>query len=194
MKMKKIKMRTVCIAVGSGLIAAALILAIFWQWSIHQSARRSEGYVKTIRSSAPAPQGALLQERSDAAMPVLSVAGTDFIGILEIPRFGSALPIGADWGKVSKFPCRYEGSIYGENIKIGATSQKGQYDFYRELEVGDAVLFTDVAGNQYTFTIQDIRYEKTADQAALERQDASLTLFIKNLYAFEYIVVSCQAQ
>ena len=36
-----------------------------------------------------------------------------------------------------------------------------------------------------------VRYEKRTDQAALQQKEASLTLFIKNVYAFECIIIYC---
>ena len=124
-------------------------------------------------------------------MSVLSIDGVDFVGILEVPKFGSALPICADWGKVSQYPCRLGGSVYDRTIQIGGTSQKGQYDFYREISVGDAVYFTDMEGNRYSYQVTDIHYAKHADQTALQREDAALTLFVQNVFALEYIVIFC---
>ena len=51
--------------------------------------------------------------------------------------------------------------------------------------------YTDVEGNRYTFAITSLRYEKHADQTALAQKDAALTLFMKNVYSFEYLVVFC---
>ena len=124
-------------------------------------------------------------------MPVLSLDGTDFIGILEIPLHDSALPICADWGNPSKDPRCLSGSIYDGTIQIGGTSQKGQYDFYREISVGDELFFTDMSGNRYAYAVTDLHYAKHADQATLTRENASLTLFVKNVYAFEYIIIFC---
>ena len=76
-------------------------------------------------------------------------------------------------------------------MQIGCTSQKGQYDFYRDISVGDSVFFTDMEGNRFSYTVSDIRYEKNAEQSTLQKNDADLTLFIKNVYAFEYIVIYC---
>ena len=76
-------------------------------------------------------------------------------------------------------------------MQIGATTQKGQYDFYRELSVGDTVIYTDVEGNRYTFTITSLCYEKHVDQAALQQKESALTLFVKNIYSFEYLIVFC---
>ena len=124
-------------------------------------------------------------------MAALAVEGTDFVGILEMPRFSSSLPVAADWGKSSRYPCRLSGSIYDRSLQIGATSQQGQYDFYREINLGDVLYFTDMSGNRYSYTVTDIRYSEHADQAALAREGAALTLFIKNVYGFDYILIFC---
>lgn len=181
----------ICIFTGSCLLVAAFFLPFLWQWGARSSEAKMEAYVNTIRMLIPEPQSAVPESRRDNAMPILSVHGTDFVGILEIPRYGSVLPVGANWGKVSNHPCRLYGSVYDRTLQIGGTSQKGQYDFYREISAGDAVYFTDMEGNRYAYAVTDIRYEKHADQTALQRKDAALTLFIKNIYAFEYIVIFC---
>jgi hypothetical protein len=124
-------------------------------------------------------------------MSVLSVDEIDFVGIVELPRYESALPVCADWGKTSQYPCRFSGSIYDGTMQIGATTQKGQYDFYRELSAGDTVHYTDVEGNRYTFRITSLCYEKHVDQAALQQKESALTLFVKNIYSFEYLIVFC---
>ena len=180
-----------CLIIGSILVVIAVLLPFLWQWSVHSAAQKMQDHVRIIRTLIPEPQNAVIEARRDNNMSILSLDGTDYIGILEIPRYASSLPVGANWGKVSKHPCRLGGSIYDGTLQIGGTSQKGQYDFYREISVGDAVYFTDMEGNRFSYTVTDICYEKHADQTALQRKDAALTLFIKNVYAFEYIVIFC---
>ena len=182
---------TLCIGMGVCLLLAAAVLLIVRQYTIHSSIQTAQACVETIRALTPSAQGAALEERRDNTMSVLSVDGTDFVGVLELPQYGSVLPVGAQWGGSYRYPCRFSGSIYDRTMQIGATSQKGQYEFYRDLSVGDTVLFTDVEGNCYTYTITDLRYERHADQAALTRNAAALTVFIKNVYAFEYLILSC---
>ena len=185
------RLRKICVFLGLCLLLGAMVLLISWQWNMRSSAQKNESYVHTLRSLMPQAQGAVIEERRDNTMAAFSLDGNDFVGILEIPMFDSALPVSAGWGKTSKFPCCFEGSIYDSSLKIGATSQKGQYDFFRQLSVGDAVYFTDMEGNRYPLAVSDIRYSKQADQAALQRNSSPLTLFIKNVYAFEYIIISC---
>ena len=176
---------------GAVLIVVAIIILVFWQCNIHFSVQRAEKYVQTILSSISMPQGAALEERKDNTMPILSVDTADFVGILEMPRYKSALPVCADWGSVTKYPCRFDGSIYNRTMQIGATTQKGQYDFYREICVGDTVIFTDMEGNRYTYSITNLKYEKSAEKTVLEQEESALTLFIKNVYDFEYLIISC---
>ena len=150
-----------------------------------------ERYVQSIRNLTPAPQSAAPEPRQDNAMAVLSIDGRDFVGILEMPGYGAAFPVSADWGNIRKYPCRFSGSIYNRTLQIGGTSQSGQFDFYKELYVGDPVFFTDMEGNCFSCQITGIRYVRHADQTALQREDAALTLFIQNIFGFEYMIVSC---
>jgi len=173
------------------MLAAAAVVLFSWQQGIHVSQERAAEYVNALRELLPEPQSAVPEVRRDNAMPHLSLDGSEFIGILEMPRYGSVLPVCADWGESSKYPCSLGGSIYDGTMQIGTSSQKGQFDFYREISVGDSVFFTDMEGNRYAFAVKDLRYEKHADQTALRREDAALTLFVKNIYGMEYLIVFC---
>ena len=187
----KTRISRLCMIAGICLLVAAAVLLGFWQWRILSSQQKATAYVQTIRALIPQPQGATLEERQNNTMPVLSIAEKNFAGILEMPRFGSSLPVCADWGEVSKYPCCLDGSVYDRTMQIGTTSQAGQYDFYREITVGDSVFFTDMEGNRFSYEVTDIRYKKHADQSTLRQKDAALTVFIKNMYSFEYIILYC---
>lgn len=185
------KIQKICVFAGIGLLVAAVLTLALWRWNITHSRKQAENYVATLQTLLPDPRDAVPETRSDNTMSSLSVDGTDFVGIIEIPGYDSVLPVGAVWGNSWKYPCRFGGSIYDGTMQIGATTQEGQYDFYRELSVGDAVVYTDMEGNRYTFAIKSIHSEKHASQTALQQEAAPLTLFIKNIYSFEYLVIFC---
>ena len=188
---KRSLFQNICLLSGVVMMAAALVTLLFWQWNIHASAKAAKEYVHTLRTLIPEPQGAVPEARRDNSMPVLSLEGEDYIGILEFPAFGSALPVGANWGNSSRYPCRFSGSVYDRSIRIGATTQAGQYDFYREISVGDTLYFTDMTGNRYSYVVADIRYTRHASEEIPDSRKADLTLFIQNVYAFEYIQIYC---
>ena len=181
-----------CALVGGLMLVSALTALLYWQWNINHSQKQASIYVETLHNLMPQPQNAVPEERRDNTMSVLSVEGVDFVGIVELPRYGSVLPVCGNWGRTSQYPCRFGGSIYDGSLQIGATTQKGQYSFYREISVGDTVIFTDVEGNRYIFQVAAMRYEKHIDQVALQRQEAALTLFVKNIYSFEYLIIFCE--
>jgi sortase A len=189
---KRSLFQNICLLSGTVMMAAALVTLLFWQWNIHASAKAAGEYVHTLRTLIPEPQGAVPEQRQDNTMAVLSLNGTDFVGILEMPKFGSSLPVGADWGNITRYPCCFSGSVYDGSIRIGATSQPGQYDFFREISVGDSLYFTDMTGNRYSYTVTDIRYAKHANQESPDSREADLTLFLQNVYAFEYIQIYCK--
>lgn len=191
--MKSRMIQRICLIVGGCLLICAMIALVYWRCNINSSQKRAEGYVSTLTSLMPAPQNAVPEERRDNTMPAVSIDGKDFIGIIEIPRFSSSLPVGGDWGNSSKYPCLFSGSIYDRTIQVGATTQKGQYDFYRDLSIGDALIFTDMEGNRFTYEIKSMCYEKHADPSLLATADADFVLFIKNIYAFDYLIVYCSS-
>lgn len=181
----------ICMIVGIGLLIGAVVTLAFWRWNIHSSEKKLQYYVNTLQGLIPDAQDTVPEERRDNTMPVLSVDGIDFVGLVELPRYGSVLPVCAQWGKTIQYPCRFGGSIYDGTMQLGATTQKGQYDFYREISVGDILHYTDAEGNRYTYTVTSLHSEKHADQAALQQKEAALTLFIKNIYSFEYLIAFC---
>ena len=190
---KKTLLQRACVRAGAVMMISALAALLYWQWNIHDAAQMAKGYVDTLHSCIPEPRDAIAEERRDNTMSALSIDGLDFVGILEFPRYGSVLPVCGDWSRSGRYPCRFSGSIYDGSLQIGATTQKGQYSFYREISVGDTVIFTDVEGNRYTYQVSAMRNEKHVDQAALQHEAAALTLFVKKIYAFEYLIIFCDA-
>ena len=176
---------------GISLLGIAALTMGLRLWNIHTYAEKAAAYVHTLRTLLPKIQGAVPEARYDNTMAALAVEETDFIALLEMPRYGAAMPVAAQWGQTGRYPCRFAGSVYDGTLQIGGTSQKGQFDFYREMSVGDALYLTDMEGNRFAYQVEDIRYEAHADQAALQRREADLKLFIKNEYALEYIIISC---
>jgi hypothetical protein len=191
--MKREKFQPLLLALGLALVMGAAVWMIVWNWNMDRYQEQSESYVNTLREIMPAVKDTVPQERRDNTMAVLSVDEIDFVGIIEMPRYGSELAVCADWGNTARFPRRFFGSIYDGTLQIGATAQKGQYDFYNNISLGDAVLFTDAEGNRYHLQVTGIYSAKSIDQTALNRTESTLAIFIEKPHSFEYLIVFCNS-
>lgn len=193
-KFGKKSLRNGCFTLGCILMVGAVALLIWWQVSAGIYADRIGDYLEKITSLIPPPQSAVPEERTDSRMPTLEIGGNDFIGILEFEEAGYSFPVGGDWGKSDQYPCRYYGSVYDGSLVVGATNQKGQITFAKELSVGNTIYFTDMTGNRYRYLITDIVYRDHADNEVLISDTVDLSLFIKNIYGFEYIIIKCNIE
>ena len=63
-----------------------------------------------------------LLTEEDVQMPEMEVDGNGYIGYLSLPVLGLELPVLADWSypKLNIAPCRYTGSVRGEDLVIMA--------------------------------------------------------------------------
>lgn len=191
---KKTTFASVCAVIGCVLVVCALGLLIWWLLSGHIAGERADRAVTAIRDILPEPVAAMPEERLDNTMAVLSVDGADYVGLLEFPAQGAVLPVRSDWNRQLPAPCRYRGSIYDGSLAIGATTRSGQFDFYREISTAQVLYFTDMTGNRFAFEVTDILYRQQLSDAVLQPDNADLTLFIKNLRGFEYIVIHCRVR
>ena len=141
----RITLRRLFLLAGITLLITAAVVLFYWQRSIRISEQQARSYVQSLSTLIPEPQGAFPEERRDNTMPVLSSDNKNFVGILEMPLYESVLPVCNDWGQSSRYPCRFSGSIYDRTIQVGATTQKGQYDFYRDLSLGEKLSFIIIA-------------------------------------------------
>lgn len=189
----KPKKRNIPLMLGIVLLVGAMGLVLFSQVQGDLASRRAQSLVTEIEALLPEKTKGIPEDRADRSMPVLQVEGMDFSGILEVPAFGVALPIYSQWdtGKLSSFPCRYFGNVYDGSLIVGGSDRKGQFDFCGRIDIGNAVVVTDMTGAQYIYTVHTVERSKKADADTLVAEGNSLTLFMKDAYAMEYIIVRC---
>ena len=192
-RIRKFSFRSICLIIGIVLILLSMSLLIFWQSGIKRNAEALSVYVQTLEELIPEVQSAVVEPRVNNAMPSLNVYGNNFIAILELPANDASLPVGALWSDMDAYPCLYTGSAYDGSLIIGTSNQKGQFDFVKEISVGNAVYVTDMTGNQFSYKVTDIQYCDHADNQTLSSESDDLTIFVKNIYAFEYIIIRCSA-
>ena len=88
-------------------------------------------------------------------MPTTQVDGYDCIGILSIPVLELELPVLEDWSyeKLKVAPCHYFGTCYGTDFVIAAHNYPTHFGRLSQLQPGDLILFTDVAGNVFGYEV-----------------------------------------
>ena len=131
---------------------------------------------------------------SDLQMPVLQLEGEDFSGLIEVPAFGVALPLGSSWNshKLNSYPCCFWGSVYDNSLIVGGSGQKDQFAFCRSLDLGDKIRITDMTGVQFSYEVTRIDRRKHADMETFLESEGHLTLFAKDEQSLDYIIVRCE--
>ena len=118
-------------------------------------------------------------DRSTGDMPEIQMNGLYYIGILEIPSQGLRLPIGDRWTEEAgaKSPCRYYGSIHDDNLVVCGHNNRAHFSKIKNLKPGDEVLFTDVTGEQYNYTVLSGEKIEASGITEMVTGDWDMTLF-----------------
>lgn len=197
----------VFIVIGLLLLAAALCLTIYNVWDD----LRADSYVKltveelsgAIKENAPAvpsdetPEHAYLPDYiidPEIEMPSKTIDGEGYIGILQIPDLALELPVNGDWSypKLKNSPCRYSGSIYLNNMVIAAHNYTSHFGELDRLSPGDAVLFTDMDGNVFSYEVSEIEVLSPYAIGEMTSGEWDLTLFTCTLSGQSRITVRCE--
>ncbi len=191
---KKTCISRICLVLGLLLVIASVCLIVVRFVSLGGNKQRNDEYAELIGSIIPTPRPAVLEERTDNTMPSLNIDDNDFCALIEMPACDACLPVGSEWIKNAYFPCRFDGYAYDRSMIIGTSNAAGQFDFVKQISVGDSVYLTDMLGNRFSYAVCDIKYRDHAEGDAIYSDAADLVIFVKNVYDFEYIVLYCTAK
>ena len=134
-----------------------------------------------------------LLTEEDKKMTEVTINSVSYIGYLSIPSLGLDLPVTADWSYqlLRKSPCRYHGSVRGEDLVLMAHNYSSHFGKISQLALGDSVVFTDMDG---AVTYYEVVGEDVLDPTSVEEfisGDFDLTLFTCT-YGGEYrVTVYC---
>lgn len=128
------------------------------------------------------------------AMPVRTVDGADYIGLLSLSAISLELPVIDQWSYESLrlAPCRYSGSAYTHNLVISGHNYAGHFRELKTLQPGDAVTFTDMDGNVFSYEVAAL---ETLPPTAVEEMtggDWDLTLFTCTVGGTTRLAVRCE--
>ena len=146
-----------------------------------------------LKAMMPERSAGVPEERADNTMPVWETGGIDFIGLLEVPDRGIERPVGALWDEAERSGCptRYMGSVYDGSLILGGPYAGGGFDFIVALDAGEQIIFVDLTGREFRFTVAKISHADNARTETLCAGDDDLTLFVKKDGVF--LIVHCTA-
>ena len=190
------KIGKVLFAAGALLVLASFGLLAFSQLRANAAKKETAAVVAELTSIFPERYPGVTDTFRNMDMPAMEINGQDYIGVVEIPAFGLSLPVGSQWnaGKVTSFPCRFWGTVYDGSLIIGGADQPGQFDCLSKLDLGTTVIVADMTGAEFTYGVSEIRRSKSADREVLMDDEADLTLFVRDAYELNYILVRCTAK
>ena len=126
-------------------------------------------------------------------MTEVQINGYAYIGYLSIPKLNLELPIMADWdyNRLRVAPCRYVGSVRGEDLVIMAHNYASHFGSLSKLTEGDSVVFTDMDG---VVTAYQVVGRDILDPYAVEEMisgEFDLTLFTCTYGGQSRVTVYC---
>lgn len=129
----------------------------------------------------------------DMEMPIKTVDGVDYIGVLSIPSLELELPIISEWSyqNLKIAPCRYSGSAYNQSLVICAHNYASHFGNLEKLDIGEKITFTDVDGNVFYYKVASMEVLSPSATEEMEESEYPLTLFTCNITGRSRITLRC---
>lgn len=190
--MKKRKVSVLAVA-GICLLACSVCLLAVWQVHMRLGFRQSQKATEQIGLLLPERTPGIAEAHADDQMPVVEIAGIDYVGLLDVPALGFSTAIADHWNSkvLPSAVGRLWGSVYEGSLVVGGPDAPGQFDFFDAVELGMEIAMTDMTGTQFSYAVSRIDRAKSADAQWLADGDFALTLFCRDTYAMEYIAIRC---
>lgn len=198
------------IVLGLLLLAAALILAACNLYGDLRAERAAGQVIRELASRRPTaaekPRGEQETAAADEAvvpdylldpdmeMPVETVDGTDYIGVLRIPALELELPVISRWSypNLRTAPCRYSGSAYLDDLILCGHNYSSHFGRLNDLRPGDVVTLTDMDGNEFRYEVAELETLRSGAVDQMESGEWDLTLFTCTVGGRSRVTVRCE--
>lgn len=188
---------------GFLLLCGSLSLHLHNQNEVSQAQRDSMEVLPQLQAQIPEepdPQALAekltpveFQDAISLEMTEVSINGYGYIGYLSIPALELNLPVMGSWdyARLQVAPCRYYGSVNGEDLVLMAHNYWVHFGRISELKVGDSVVFTDMDGisTSYQVVARDILAPGAVEEMTAGEFD--LTLFTCTYGGENRVTVFC---
>jgi sortase A len=121
----------------------------------------------------------LYKSHREMDMPIITIDGVEYIGVLELKSLGLKLPVRAELSDsaLKTAPCRYSGSVYLNNMIVAGHNYASHFSGLKRLNIGDEVCFTDGDGNVFNYRVGEIQSIDGSDVDAMTAGEWDMTLF-----------------
>ena len=132
-------------------------------------------------------------DETPAVMPEKEYMDYRMLGSVQVSSVGVKLPVLSSWDEqmLKIAPCRYSGSIPEQNMIIMGHNYKSHFTPLHQVNVGDEVIFEDVAGIIYRYRVATIETLHRS-QGELLPSDYPLTLFTCTPGGINRLVIRCE--
>ena len=174
-----------------GVLAVIIFAIVYLVYLNYGVVINNSDVTEKIESFLPPYVPGSAETRYNTDMPMMTVDGYDYVGIIEIPSNTIKLPVYSAWNeRISKsVPCRYSGSIYNNDMIVGGKNTENNFGLLSIINLGDQVNFIDTTGHLYSFKVVNITHNANFD---IESFDDGLMLFSYLNDMSRYIYVMCE--
>lgn len=185
---------------GLLLAAVAVTLGVYNLWDDQRAGAEAKVALKKIaqyREQATAMPSHEVSpgptSNPDMKMPVLKMNGYRYIGTILIPVIDVELPVQDSWSLslLKASPCRYKGTACRGDLIICAHNYDAHFGRLKKLLPGDEVIFTDIDGNEYHYTVTEMDTLSGTAAGEMESGQWDLTLFTCTLEGRTRVTVRC---
>ncbi len=123
-------------------------------------------------------------------------SGENLYGVLSVPTLNLVLPVQKDWSypKLRQTPCRYYGSVEDENLVVCAHNYSSHFGKLKNLRIGDAITFSDEAGENHTYTVACVEVLQPTAVEELTQSEWDLSLVTCTKGGKTRFVVRCEEE
>ena len=185
------KMKSKRYIVYFGALAVIIFDLVYLVYQNYGVGINASDVTEKIESVMPPYISGSAETRYNTDMPMMTVDGYDYVGIIEIPSNKIKLPVYSAWNEriAKSVPCRYSGSIYNNDMVIGGKNTENNFGCLRIISPGDQVNIIDTTGHYYSFNVVSITHNSNFDT---ESFDNPLVLFSYLNDISKYIYVMCE--
>ena len=199
-RMSKRRVGLVMMIIGVLAVAAGLGLGGYNLWDNYRAGIEATAVMNDIAQRQEETKLSALDEEQEASpdtnreISALEIDGKRYIGTILIPAVDIELPVQEGWSLslLRTAPCRYKGSVYQRDLIICAHNYVTHFGRLKNLLTGDKVIFTDINGNEFRYTVVDLEILAGTAIEEMESGAWELTLFTCTLGGQMRVTVRCE--